>query len=88
MSSWTKKKDDELNQKVEDFGTKWTKISTFFPGKSPSSLKMHYHKLQKSKITHADNDLAIKESSEENNLAIEEKHEEKMENIRDILKKK
>lgn len=88
MSSWTKKEDDELNQKVDDLGTKWTKISTFFPGKSPSCLKMHYHKLQKSKITSADNDLTIKESYEENNLAIEENPEEKMENIRDILKKK
>lgn len=51
---WTIEEDFQLIRKVEEFGSHWAKIATFFEGRSPNNLKNRWYtygrKLPKKKI--------------------------------------
>ena len=44
---WTKEEDAILLQKYQEYQMKWTKIQTFLPGRTVSSIKSRYRKLTK-----------------------------------------
>ena len=44
---WTREEDAILLQKFQEYQMKWTKIQTFLPGRTVSSIKSRYRKLTK-----------------------------------------
>lgn len=59
---WTEYEDQLLLEKFNEYGSKWTKIMNFFPGRSDIDIKNHYNKLiyrqtRRQKLQITSNDL-------------------------------
>jgi len=65
-SPWTKEEDDTLIDLYNQYGSKWTKISTYLPGRSDNNVKNRWYKHISKRII-----LPTQEQVEKKNCSIE-----------------
>ena len=74
MTEWTPRENMELLSKVKEHGDKWTKISSFFPNRSPDGIRKHFAILIKKNFQ----DL---NSNDDLNILFQESVDEKIQKI-------
>lgn len=59
---WSKEEDEQLIQKVEEFGSHWSKIAKFFKGRSPNNLKNRWYTYgRKNGVESVKNDFSMEQ---------------------------